>query len=174
MTKTAQKGMLLESMINKMNADYERIGIGTFKKIPNNWSVQRKGPHIVGAKPIPSGLCDYVGTSHYVNGRTVVFDAKECKLKKQFNLKYIKPEQMDHMREVAEHGGIAFALVWFTELDEYYCLPYSFIVPYWDASELEEGVQHIPIVDIREKAFKLHGAPDYIHYIVKVHQSDVS
>lgn len=174
MTKTMQKGMLLESVIKKMNERYEEAGYASFKKIPNNWSVQRKGPHIVGAKPIPSGLCDYVGTSKYVKGRAVVFDAKECKQKTRFPLTYIKHQQMDHMREVTDHGGLAFVLVWFTELHEYYCLPYVFIVPYWDASESEDGVKHIPIQDIREKAFELDDEPDYLEYIMKAHQNDVS
>lgn len=164
--KEPSKGMLLESKIKQINDEYEEKGIASFKKIPNNWSVKRKGPHIVGASPIPSGLCDYIGTSHYVGGLTVTFDAKECKLKKQFNLSYIKWEQMEHMKEVERHGGIAFVLVWFTELDEYYCLPYSFIVPYWDASEREEGAQHIPIKDIQEKAHQLIET-DYMDYIVR-------
>lgn len=164
--KKVSKGMLLEQMLNKVNESYEEKGMATFKKIPNNWKVTRKGPHITGASPIPSGLCDYVGTSHYVNGKTVVFDAKECELKKQFNLRYIKWEQMEHMKEVEAHGGISFVLVWFTELDEYYCLPYSFILPYWEASETEEGVQHITLKDIQEHAYKLDSAA-YFEYVVK-------
>lgn len=164
--KAPSKGMLLESAINKINAEYLEQGIASVKKIPNAWVVRRKGPTIVGATPVPSGLCDYVGTSHYVGGKTVVFDAKECKLKKQFNLKAIKWQQMDHMGEVERHGGIAFILVWFTELDEYYCLPYTFILPYWEASEAEEGVQHIPLKDIQEQAYKLESVA-YFEYVVK-------
>lgn len=166
--KEISKGMLLEQAINEVNEGYEVTSIATVKKIPNNWSIKRRGPHITGATPIPSGLCDYVGTSHYVGGKTIVFDAKETKLKKQFNLKLIKWEQMEHMREVERHGGIAFVLVWFTELDEYYCLPYSFIAPYWDASEQEEAVQHITIKDVRDEAFKLTSAA-YMDYVIYEH-----
>ena len=167
--KEPSKGQLLEREINRINEEYASEGMATFKKTPNNWVIQRKGPHIVGAKPVPSGICDYFGTSHYIGGRTVVFDAKESSLKKQFNLKNIKPEQMDHMREVTANGGLAFCLVWFTALDEYYCLTSDFIGPYWDASESEEAVQHIPIQDIRESCHKLEDGAYYLQYVIKLH-----
>lgn len=163
--KAPSKGMLLESAINAVNAEYLDQGIASVKKIPNAWVVRRKGPQIVGATPVPSGLCDYVGTSHYVGGKTIVFDAKECKLKKQFNLNYIKWEQFDHMTEVEQHGGIAFILVWFTELDEHYALPYSLIKEYWELSEELETPQNIPISVIQERGHDLGVKPYYMHYI---------
>lgn len=168
--KEPSKGQLLEREINRINEGYEKEGLASFKKTPNNWVVQRRGPHIVGATPAPSGICDYFGTSHYIGGRTVVFDAKECSLKKQFNLKYIKPEQMDHMRDVTAQGGLAFCLVWFTELDEYYCLTHDFIAPYWEASESGEGLQHIPLKDIRESCHKLEDGAHYLQYVMKLHK----
>jgi len=80
-----------------------------------------------------------------------VFDAKEVGLKKQFNLKNVSPEQMQHMKEVHEQGGFSFVLAWFYNLDEYWILPYEFIAPYWQAAEEETGLQHIPIKDIQDE-----------------------
>lgn len=167
--KAPSKGMLLESAINTINAEYLEQGIASVKKIPNAWVVRRKGPTIVGATPVPSGLCDYVGTSHYVGGKTVVFDAKECKLKKQFNLNYLKWEQFDHMTEVEEHGGIAFVLVWFTELNEHYALPHALIKEYWELSEELEKPQNIPISVIQERGYDLGVKPYYMHYVTSEH-----
>jgi len=150
--KSAGNGMLLEQKIIAKGNAYIDSKTGTIRKTPNNWSVTRKGPHIVGAKPIPSGLCDFFGTSKYVGGRTFVFDAKEVSLKKQFNLKYLSPEQMQHMKEVYEQGGFSFVLAWFYTLDQYWIIPYEFIAPYWKAAEEETGLQHISIKDIQDES----------------------
>ena len=158
------KGKELEDRIIKQNEHYLKQGIATIKKIPNKWVIRRKGPHIVGANPAPSGLCDFIGTSKLVSGRLIVFDAKECKLKTRFPLKNIKPEQMDHMQETVEHGGIAFLIVHFTELNETYFLPYSFVKPYWDAAEKEEGPSSIPLDEIREKCPQIIDM-DYLPHI---------
>lgn len=155
----ANQGKGLEDKIIKQNAYYLKKGVASVKKVPNNWVVQRKGPHIVGARPVPSGLCDFVGTSHLVGGRMFVFDAKETKNKTTFPLKNIKPEQMDHMEETIDHGGIGFLIVHFTEIDEIYYLPFEFIKPFWDDAELNPGVkgmQSIPLKTIREKCTIIH------------------
>jgi recombination protein U len=159
--KNANLGKGLEDRITKQNEWYEKQGVAVIRKIPNPWVVRRKGPHIVGANPVPSGLCDFIGTSHLVGGRSIVFDAKECKLKTRFPLKNIKPEQMDHLTETIKHGGIGFLIIDFTELNEMYYVPYEFILPYWDDAEDENNPQSIPIADIREKCTHIHD----MHYM---------
>jgi recombination protein U len=158
MTKNKSLGKVLEDKIISQNDHYLRMGVASIKKVPNNWVVKRKGPHIVGANPVPSGLCDFVGTSHLVNGRAIVFDAKECKLKTRFPLKNIKPSQMDHMKETIDHGGIAFLVVWFTEINEMYYLPYDFVESYWIDAELHPDDQNksIPLSDIRDHCTIIH------------------
>lgn len=156
--KKANVGKVLEDKIIKQNEFYLKNGVASIKKVPNAWVVRRKGPHIVGANPVPSGLCDFVGTSHLVGGRSIVFDAKECKLKTRFPLKNIKPSQMDHLAETILHGGIGFLIIWFTELNEYYFAPYEFILPYWkDAEENpDDANMSIPLADIREHCTLIH------------------
>lgn len=153
----ANKGKGLEDQIIKECEYYERKDIAVIKKIPNNWVVRRKGPHIVGANPIPSGLCDFIGTSKLVEGRTIVFDAKECKQKTRFPLRYIKPSQMDHMEETVKHGGIAFLVVFFTEIGGMYTIHYDQIKPFWDRAEEspEPGKMSIPLKYFQENAIEL-------------------
>jgi recombination protein U len=147
----ANMGKILEDKIIKINKHYLEVGTASIKKVPNAWVVRRKGPHIIGANPVPSGLCDFVGTSHLVGGRQIVFDAKECKLKTRFPLRNIKPSQMDHMKETVDHGGIAFLIIWFTETDEMFYVPYQFIEAYWIDAELhpDDKNKSIPLQDIQ-------------------------
>lgn len=146
-------GKVLEDKIIEQNKVYLDQGWATFNKVPNNWVVKRKGPHIVGANPAPSGLCDFIGTSKLVGGRLIVFDAKECKQKTLFPLRNIKVSQMDHMKDTIDHGGIGFLIIWFTELDQMYYAPYDFILPYWMDAEAHpdvKGSQSIPVKDFQE------------------------
>lgn len=155
----ANQGKWLEDRIIEQCDFYERNGIGTFAKIPNNWVVRRKGPHIIGANPVPSGLCDFIGTTHIFEGRIIVFDAKETTNKTNFPLKNIKPGQMDHMREVNRHGGIAFLLVYFAEHHETYILPFRYVETYWEYAEDhpdERGAKSIPLTDIRTWCEPVH------------------
>lgn len=160
MSKNKNLGKVLEDRIIKQNDYYLRMGLASIKKIPNAWVVRRKGPHIVGANPVPSGLCDFVGTARKFGGRLIVFDAKECKLKTRFPLKNIKPSQMDHMKETIDMGGIGFLIVWFTDLgeDEIYYLPFDFVESYWIDAELHPDDQNksIPLSDIREHCTHIH------------------
>lgn len=169
MAKNKNMGMVLEKRINLQNDLYLKSDVATIKKIPNAWVVRRKGPHIIGANPVPSGLCDFVGTSKLLKGRTIVFDAKECALKTRFPLKNIKPSQMDHMRETIDHGGIGFIIIWFTELNETYFVPYQFIVGYWEDAEMhpDERNKSIPLADIRESCTLIHDM-NYIGHIAYV------
>jgi recombination protein U len=164
--KNANLGKVLEDKIVKQNQFYLKKDLATIKKVPNAWVVRRKGPHIIGANPVPSGLCDFVGTARKMNGRLIVFDAKECKLKTRFPLKNIKPSQMDHMKETINMGGIGFIIIWFTEIDETYYVPYDFILPYWiDAeNDPEESNKSIPLVDIREHCTIIHDM-EYLGHI---------
>jgi recombination protein U len=168
-SKQANKGKQLEDAIIKQNEYYLKNEIATIKKIPNNWVVRRKGPHIVGANPVPSGLCDFVGTSHLVGGRSIVFDAKENKNKTNFPLRNIKVEQMDHMEETVLHGGIAFLIIHFTDesIDKTYFVPYKFIKPYWDDAEAHpdvKGMQSIPLKDIQGNCDRILGM-EYMGFV---------
>lgn len=164
-------GKQLEDKIVKENQALKKLGMARVDKIPNNWVVRRKGPHIVGASPVPSGLCDFVGISFNVR-KMFVFDAKECKLKTRFPLKNIKPEQMEHMEDVIKHGGIGFFIIWFTELNEMYYVPYQKVKPFWDMAEKsEDEKQSIPLQFFRDNCYEIRDMDYYSHVI---HASEMS
>lgn len=173
--KNVNLGKQLEDKIIKTNEYYDREGIAYIHKVPNAWVVKRKGPHIVGANPVPSGLCDFYGTSPQLNGRLIVFDAKETKNKTSFPLKNIKHQQMDQMERVTMAGGLAFLVVWFTESNEAFYAPYDFIAPYWDMAEQHPGVrgyQSIKLKDFRERC-ELILDMDYMGQVMNHHRSEL-
>ncbi|AYP68802.1 holliday junction resolvase [Bacillus phage vB_BpsM-61] len=166
--KNSNLGKLLEDKIMVQNELYRRKKQATFNKIPNNWVVRRKGPHIIGANPVPSGLCDFIGTEKAVGGRMIVFDAKECSLKTRFPLSNIKPGQMDHMQETIDHGGVAFLVIQLNQLNKVYYAPYDFIYAYWQDAENnpQERNKSIPFRDIEAECIEIKN----MDYLKVMHQ----
>lgn len=167
--KNANLGKVLEDKIIKQNEFYLKNNLATIKKVPNAWVVRRKGPHIVGANPVPSGLCDFVGTSKLIGGRMIVFDAKETKNKTTFPLNNIKPSQMDHMQETIDHGGIGFLVVWFTEMNETYVINHKQIRPFWEYAEQnpdEKGAKSIKLQFFQEECKRIDDL-EYLEQAIK-------
>lgn len=66
----------------------------------------------------PSTL-DYNGI---YQGKYLEFDAKETQSKTSFPLSNIHKHQMEHIRKVIKHGGIAYLIVRFTSINKTYLL----------------------------------------------------
>lgn len=73
---------------------------------------------------IPS-TTDYNGI---YRGRYIDFEAKETRSKTSFSLKNIHVHQIEHLKKVMEHGGIAFLIIRFTILNETYLLDASYMI----------------------------------------------
>lgn len=168
MAKEKNLGKQLEDKIIKENKLLKSHGMARVDKIPNNWVVRRKGPHIVGANPVPSGLCDFIGISNKLEkGSMFVFDAKECKLKTRFPLKNIKYQQMEHMADIREQGGIAFFIIWFTELDKTFFVPYRKVLPFWNmAEQSEDERQSIPLSFFEDNCYTIDHM-DYFPHVIQ-------
>jgi recombination protein U len=144
--RTANRGKVLEAMIDHSNAVYAHHGVLHIRKI--DAKVKTIRDHTGEISKVfyaeKSGL-DYVGVLG--GGRFITFDAKECASKTSFPLSNIKPHQIDEMEVVIKKGGIAFMLVYFETLKEAYILTLDMI-----QSAAQSGKKSISIKEFRESA----------------------
>lgn len=125
------RGMNLEKDINDSNQFYREANRALIYKKPTPVQVvkvdypNREHAKIVEAYyKIPS-TTDYNGV---YRGKYIDFEAKETKSKTAFAFKYIHPHQMEHLKQVQKHGGIAFLIIRFCELNETYLIDASFVI----------------------------------------------
>ncbi|MCR4694023.1 MAG: Holliday junction resolvase RecU [Pseudobutyrivibrio sp.] len=145
------RGSTFEDFINKTNEIYEENKLALIQKIPTPITpidMDPKTRHITLAYFDQKSTVDYVGA---IQGIPVCFDAKEC-TKDTFPLQNIHPHQIDFMGKFEEQDGLAFILIFFTERDTYYYLPYKDLKVFWDRME-EGGRKSFRIEELDEKYF---------------------
>ncbi len=153
----ANLGMTLESDIETTNTYYLVNNIAVIHKKPTPIQVvnvsypARNKAKIVEAYYKTPSTTDFNGIykGHYID-----FDAKETNSKTSMPLKNIHEHQIDHLKQVDEHGGIAFLIVHFKQYNEYFLLPSSVLFSYWDLKNDEKkGRKSIPYSAFKEKAY---------------------
>lgn len=146
------RGMNLEKDINDSNQFYRECNRALIYKKPTPVQVvkvdypNRKHAKIVEAYyKIPS-TTDYNGI---YKGKYIDFEAKETKSKTAFAFKYIHAHQMEHLKKVQEHGGIAFLIIRFCTLNETYLIDASIVIE----ASLSLKRSSIPYSLIKEKGY---------------------
>lgn len=128
------RGMGLERMIEMTNTTYENKGIAIIKKRPTPMKVigksKRPGQHIAIFEK--RSTVDYTGI---YKGRAIEFEAKSTRLSTSWPIKDIHEHQVDHIRKVIEHGGIAFVIVEFASLEATYLLQGNRLLHVWQAAQ---------------------------------------
>lgn len=118
------RGMGLENDLNITNQYYLLHDIAVIYKKPTPVTINqvdypsRKDAVIKEAHFNTPSTTDYNGL---YRGKYIDFEAKETKLK-SFPLSNIHPHQIEHLRKIIQHGGIAFLIVRFTSVDEIFYL----------------------------------------------------
>ena len=127
------RGSELEELINRTNDIYKMRGLALIQKIPTPIiPIRLDGHHhITLAYFGQKSTVDYIGA---VQGIPVCFDAKECK-KTTFPLSNIHAHQVEFMRDFTKQGGVAFFLLYYTNEDLYYYLPFHKLEEFWDRAE---------------------------------------
>ena len=121
----ANRGMDLETDLNETNNYYLIHDIAVIYKKPTPITVSkvdfksRNDAVIKEARFIVPSTTDYNGV---YKGKYIDFEAKETKSKTSFPLSNIHEHQIEHLKKVHNHGGIAFIIVRFTLLNETYYL----------------------------------------------------
>ena len=128
------RGSTLEDMINKTNEKYREAGLALIQKVPTPITpvrIDQESRHITLAYFDQKSTVDYIGA---VQGIPICFDAKEC-AKDTFALQNIHEHQVQFMGDFEKQGGVAFFLIYFTQKDLFYYLPYEMLLYFWNRAE---------------------------------------
>lgn len=128
------RGSVLEESLNITNEKYRNEKLALVQKIPTPITpieIDQVNHHITLAYFEQKSTVDYIGT---VQGVPVCFDAKECS-KDTFPLQNIHKHQMEFMREFEAQQGIAFFIIYFSEVEKYYYVPYRDVEVFWRRAE---------------------------------------
>jgi len=157
-TNYANLGMTLESDIEQTNQYYLDHGIAVIHKKPTpiqvvnvSYPARNKAKIIEAYYKTPS-TTDFNGI---YKGKYIDFDAKETNSKTSMPLKNVHPHQIEHLREVSKHGGIAFLIVHFKQYNEYFLLPFKILVEFWDTQHEKTGRKSIPYLTFKKNAYAI-------------------
>lgn len=166
------RGMTLEQDINDTNTFYRNNDIGVIYKKPTPLTItkvdypSRKEAVVREAYFKTPSTTDYNGV---YRGKYIDFDAKESKSTTSFPYSNIHPHQLNHLKSVLKHGGIAFLIIRFTTLDETYYLKAEDLFDFMEKQKRKS----IPIQFFKEYGIKipikLHPRVDYLKVIDEIY-----
>lgn len=139
---SANRGMDFEKNINLSNEYYRDHDICLITKRPTPINVVKvdysKGAKITHAYFEEQSTTDYNGVykSKYID-----FEAKNTKNKTSFPLNNITSHQIEHLKIVIQHGGIAFFIIQFESLGKVFILDASFVIHFYE----KESRKSIPL-----------------------------
>jgi len=135
------RGMTLENEIDTTNIFYKENDIALIYKKPTPIKIvkmSKDNKKIVEAFFEKKSTTDYNGI---YKGKHIDFEAKETISTTSFPLKNIKSYQLEHLKKIKNHGGIAFIIFLFIKLNKYYILFIDEIDKFMD----ENNRESIPI-----------------------------
>lgn len=127
------RGSTLEELINFTNEKYREQGMALVQKIPTPIkpvAIDKEQRHITMAYFEQKSTVDYIGV---VQGVPICFDAKECNTN-TFPLQNIHEHQITFMREFEQQNGISFIIIYYTNRNEAYYLPFAQIEFFYERS----------------------------------------
>ena len=142
------RGMDLEGDINLSNEYYRDHDLCLITKRPTPINVVKvdysKGAIITNAYFEKQSTTDYNGV---YRGKYIDFEAKSTKSKTSFPLANIPKQQIEHLKKVIAHGGIAFFIIEFVNNNEdTYLLDAKYIISFYE----ERKRASIPLEDIKK------------------------
>ena len=146
------RGMTLEADLNISNEYYRNIDKAYIYKKPTPIKVtkvdypSRDKAMIKEAFYVVPSTTDYNGI---YKGKYIDFEAKETKSKTSFSLNNIHKHQIEHLKNIKRHDGIAFLIIRFTVLNETYLLFIDDLLSFIKTEERKS----IPLEYFKEKAY---------------------
>lgn len=122
------RGMNLENELNETNNYYLVNDIAVIHKKPTPITISNVEYHSRKDAIITKAFFKTPSTTDYngiYKGKYIDFEAKETTSSTSFPIKNIHPHQIEHLKKVVEHGGIAFLIIRFTKLNLTYFLSYQ-------------------------------------------------
>ena len=127
------RGMNLEEDINLSNEYYKQNGLCLITKRPTPINVVKvdytKGATITNAYFEKQSTTDYNGV---YKGRYIDFEAKSTLKTSSFPLANISQHQIEHLKQVLKHGGIAFFIIEFAKLQQVFLLDASYVIDFYE------------------------------------------
>ena len=146
------RGMTREADLNITNEYYRNIDKAYIYKKPTPIKVtkveypSRKDTIIKEAFFTIPSTTDYNGI---YKGKYIDFEAKETKSKTSFSLNNIHKHQIEHLKNIKRHDGIAFLIIRFTTLNKTYLLLIDDLLEFIDNNKRKS----IPLEYFKEKAY---------------------
>lgn len=128
------RGSTLEDLINMSNEKYLQNNLALIQKIPTPItpiSIDKQSRHITMAYFDKKSTVDYMGV---VQGIPICFDAKETAVD-TFPLQNIHAHQIEFMSDFEKQNGISFIILYYTKYNEFYYLPFSDIMMFWNRGQ---------------------------------------
>ncbi len=146
------RGMTLENELNLSNEYYREIDKAFIYKKPTPIKITKVDYPSRDKAVIKEAIFTIPSTTDYnglYKGKYIDFEAKETKSKTSFSLNNIHLHQINHLRNIYNHSGIAFIIVRFTTLNETYLLMVKDFLDYIDNNDRKS----IPIEFFKDKAY---------------------
>ena len=164
------RGSTLEELINFSNEKYMMGNLALIQKIPTPITpikIDHATRHITLAYFDQKSTVDYIGG---VQGIPVCFDAKECATK-TFPLQNIHEHQIEFMKRFEKQDGIAFIILLFSELNEFYYIPFSDVLKFWNRGV--NGGRKSFTYDEIDKNYQIHPAKGVVVHYLEAIQKDI-
>jgi len=165
------RGSILEDLINHCNDKYLENNLALIQKIPTPIkpiNIDKETRHITLAYFDQKSTVDYIGV---VQGVPVCFDAKECSAN-TFPIQNIHEHQMDFMSNFEKQGGVAFIILYFSNYDEKYYIPFTDILFFWNRSK--EGGRKSFTYDEVNKEYKIRSVRGIMVHYIEMIQKDLN
>ena len=164
----ANRGMSLEEDINLSNEYYRDNGIALIHKRPTPINIVKvdysKGARITDAYFEKQSTTDYNGV---YKGKYIDFEAKNTKSKTSFPISNISKHQIEHLKNVIRHGGIAFFIIEFESLNEIQLLDASCVIDFYENGDRKS----IPYETFKNEGSLIHiGYRPRVDYIPTVEE----
>lgn len=161
----ANRGAVLEKLIDMTNKQYRNKGIADIRKIPTPVQIKSNNRGRVTGYTTKGEWVDYVGIH---NGKTIVFDAKETSIRTSFPLDNISDHQYTLLKSWYEKGAHSFLIVSFKKHDEVYLLPFKMLETYWEGAK-NGGRKSIPYGEFVVGCERIESDKGYaLHYLSKM------
>ncbi|WP_077621768.1 Holliday junction resolvase RecU [Sediminibacillus massiliensis] len=167
----ANRGMSLEDDINETNEFYLSTRKAVIHKKPTPVQIVKVDYPKRSAAVIKEAYFKQASTTDY-NGvyrsKYIDFEAKQTKNKTSFPLSNVHQHQIDHMKEVIEHGGISFLIVRFSVYNKTFLFPGVKLFQFWE-SQYNGGKKSISYEEIKQAGiiipFKYQARVDYLQAV---------
>ncbi|WP_082630497.1 Holliday junction resolvase RecU [Peribacillus muralis] len=151
------RGKTLEDDLNETNLYYLAHNIAVIHKKPTPIQIvdvhypKRSAAVIKEAYFKQASTTDYNGV---YKGRYIDFEAKETKNSSSFPLKNFHDHQIEHMKHIVQHNGIAFVIIRFSAMDDIYLMSSEQLSFYWQRMK-DGGRKSITLQEVENSSKKI-------------------